>query len=151
MITIQIQESDFDHNYVYHQLRQAAPGAGAIVTFTGLVREFSEQGDIQHMELECYPAMAKTTLQKIITEASNRWNILACMVIHRTGILHAHEQIVFVGSAAHHRQAAFDSASFVMDYLKTEAPFWKKEVSSNGTHWVIAKASDQQARKKWVK
>ncbi|MGI0116415.1 molybdenum cofactor biosynthesis protein MoaE [Zooshikella sp. RANM57] len=151
MITIQIQEDDFNHHQAYQQLRQAAPDAGAIVTFTGLVREICEQGDIQHMELECYPAMAKTTLQNIMTKASSRWNILACTVIHRTGILHAHEQIVFVGCAAPHRQAAFDSASFVMDYLKTEAPFWKKEVYPNGAHWVTAKASDQQARKKWIK
>ncbi|WP_038289770.1 molybdenum cofactor biosynthesis protein MoaE [Zooshikella ganghwensis] len=151
MIIIKIQEDDFAHHYLYHQLRQAAPSVGAIVTFTGLVREFSEQGDIQHMELECYPAMAKTTLAKIAEEAVNRWSILGCTVIHRIGKLYAHEQIVFVGTAAQHRQAAFESASYVMDYLKAEAPFWKKEVHSSGAHWVAAKTSDQEARKKWLK
>lgn len=143
MDTVCIQPEDFNQQDLYHQLAQGAE-AGAVVTFVGRVREF----DGNHaMHLQHYPGMTEKVLLQIIAQARSRWPILKVCVVHRVGQLQATEQIVFVGVASAHRKAAFAACEFIMDFLKTQAPFWKKE----GEHWVEAKDSDQQAADAWHK
>lgn len=139
---IHIQTEDFDQGALYNQLRAHA-GIGAIVTFTGLVREFSNHNE--PLVLEHYPGMTEKSLLAVINEAQTRWPIDKATIVHRVGKLNPGEQIVFVGIASAHRAAAFAAAQFVMDQLKTRAPFWKKE----GARWVDAKEADQQAANAW--
>jgi len=130
-------------------MRQACPQAGAIVTFSGLVRDLEGDKQVQSLVLEHYPGMTETSLEKIVQEASERWPVIDTTVIHRVGELKAAEQIVFVAVASLHRQAAFSACEFIMDYLKTRAPFWKKCRDENGENWVEAKDSDEQASLRW--
>ncbi|MCC2615061.1 molybdopterin synthase catalytic subunit MoaE [Aestuariibacter halophilus] len=146
---IVIQPEDFDHGEQYKRLRARCDSDGAIVTFTGLVRDFCHHGRVSTITLEHYPGMAEKSLMQICAQARKRWELGEVTVIHRVGELSAHEQIVFVGVTSKHRQAAFEAAEFIMDYLKTLAPFWKKETTNHGPHWVDAKASDQVAFEKW--
>ena len=139
---IQIQQQDFNQGAEYERLRLT--NCGAIVTFCGLVREFSDTPD-QSLWLEHYEGMAQSILQSLVTQAADRFGIEGATLIHRVGRLQPAEQIVFVGVASRHRRSAFEAAQFIMDYLKTEAPFWKKE----GADWVTAKSSDEEARKRW--
>lgn len=142
---IEVQEQDFSHAELYRALAHGTQ-AGAVVTFTGRVRDFVEATPGgQSMWLEHYPAMTEKTLNNIIERARERWPILDVSVVHRIGKLHPGDQIVFVGVSSAHRKAAFAASEFIMDFLKTEAPFWKKE----GAHWVDAKASDSQAAADW--
>lgn len=142
MPVITVQTDDFDLTTLYQQLRAHA-GIGAIVTFTGLVREFS--GHSEPLTLEHYPGMTEKSLHSLYQEACARWPIEEGVIVHRVGKLSPSEQIVFVGIASAHRAAAFEAAQFLMDQLKTKAPFWKKE----GDRWVDAKASDQHAASTW--
>ena len=144
---ISVQQQDFDVGHEYQQLREQ--GQGAIVTFVGLVRDFNQDGHIQGLHLEHYPQMTEHALQQIIDEARQRWPLGKVRVIHRVGDLDGGEQIVFVGVASEHRDAAFSAAQFIMDYLKTRAPIWKKERGDDGEQWVASKASDNEAAKKW--
>lgn len=144
---IAVQTADFDLAEEYDRLRQGA-AHGAVVTFTGLVRDLPG-GGLQALELEHYPAMTERALTQIVTRARKRWTLGPVTVIHRVGCLACHEQIVLVGVASTHRQAAFEATAFVMDYLKTRAPFWKKEWTDQGTHWVDAREKDAVAVKKW--
>lgn len=146
-ISVQVQSEDFCVGTQYQLLSQDSR-CGAVVTFTGLVRELSS-GDLQQMTLEHYPGMTEQALHAIAAEAQQRWQLGAVRIIHRIGALTPNEQIVFVGVASAHRAAAFAAAQFVMDYLKTRAPFWKKEYSSQGEHWVETKITDQQAIERW--
>lgn len=150
---ISIQTEDFDVAEEYTVLRQQGGDAGAIVTFTGLVREFYEAGDdgsrIQSLTLEHYPGMTEKSLQEIIATAEQRWTLLAVRVIHRVGRLQPNEQIVFVGTASSHRGHAFEAARYIMDFLKSRAPFWKKQETSAGSHWVEARESDAEALESW--
>ena len=146
-IVVQVQSEDFCVDTQY-QLLSRDSRCGAVVTFTGLVRELSS-GDLQQMTLEHYPGMTEQALHAIAREAQQRWQLGAVRIIHRIGALTPNEQIVFVGVASAHRAAAFAAAQFVMDYLKTRAPFWKKECSGQGETWVAAKASDQDAAERW--
>lgn len=148
---IRVQEEDFDHNSEYDDLRQRSTSPGAIVTFTGLVRELSNNQAIVAMELEHYPGMTEKSLQQIIEEAGRRWEFEAVTVIHRVGRLLAGDQIVFVGVSSPHRREAFAACEFIMDFLKTRAPFWKKEYTPGGAHWVEAKDSDSDAASRWGK
>lgn len=149
---IGVQESDFDVAKEYESLRLRCPKSGAIVLFTGLVRDFNDSGSIQGLELEHYPAMTEKSLAAIVQRARERWPIEAVTLIHRVGKLLNTEQIVLVAVASQHRAAAFSSAEYIMDFLKTEAPFWKKEqVSDSECRWVEAKLSDQKARESWNK
>ena len=148
-IQVRIQHDDFDLAAEYLRLRQENPGAGAIVTFTGLVRDFNAEGGVKSLFLEHYPAMTEKSLHRIIDQAIGRWQLSAITVIHRIGRIHAEEQIVMVAVAAAHRHDAFAVAEFVMDYLKTEAPFWKREQGEDGEQWVDGKESDQRARERW--
>jgi molybdopterin synthase catalytic subunit len=145
---ISIQPEDFDVGKEHQQLCQDAPSIGAIVTFTGLVREFTK-GEDTDLYLEHYPAMTEKALNGIINQAKQRWNINNSRIIHRIGQLTLGEKIVFVGVNSPHRADAFAAAEFIMDFLKTEAPFWKKEITKKGEAWVEAKKSDAIAKQKW--
>lgn len=146
-ISVRVQQEDFDLATEYQRLAQNKQ-CGAVVTFTGLVRD-SAEGGLRGLELEHYPGMTEKALTDIVEEAQKRWDLRGVTVIHRVGYLSLNEQIVMVAVASGHRQAAFSAASFIMDYLKTQAPFWKKEHTEEGEHWVEAKQSDQQATEQW--
>lgn len=146
-VKIRVHEANFDVGEEYRRLADD-PRYGAVVTFTGLVREL-EAGRLEAMTLEHYPAMTKQALAAIVQEAKTRWPIGRVTVIHRVGRLTLNEQIVFVGVASAHRNAAFAGAEFIMDFLKTRAPFWKKEHTDQGDYWVAAKTSDAQAAQHW--
>jgi molybdopterin synthase catalytic subunit len=146
-----IQTEDFSVEQEYQLLRNAQPrNTGAICTFVGLVREFGDRPDIQGMFLEHYPGMTEKCLDKLILQAKENWDIHHAKVIHRIGTLKVDEQIVFVGVSSSHRADAFAACEFIMDYLKTDAPFWKKELCADGSVWVEAKASDQNRKQKWT-
>lgn len=149
IVTIRVQESDFDLAQEYRALRAAAPHCGAIVSFVGLVRDFNAQGRVDCIILEHYPAMTEKVLQDLVRRAQEKWALGGVTIIHRIGQLHCSEQIVLVLVASEHRAQAFEAAQFLMDFLKTEAPFWKREQGVAGTHWVDAKDSDQRARERW--
>lgn len=141
---IAIQTSDFSVGDEHQALRESGTHIGAIVTFTGLVREFTQDSS-QSLFLEHYPAMTEKVLSKIIEQACQRWDIRSVRLTHRIGHLAAGDQIVFVGVNSAHRSEAFLAGQFIMDFLKTEAPFWKKE----GDQWVEAKNSDNEVKKQW--
>ena len=124
---------------------------GAVVSFIGLVREMTEAGAIQTMELEHYPGMTEKALEDIVTQAKARWPLQGIRLIHRYGPMEPGEGIVLVLTASRHRQAAFEAAEFLMDYLKTKAPFWKKESGAHGATWVDARESDDAATARWEK
>ena len=147
MTDVTITTDDFDAGREIDALRLA--GVGAIATFTGIVRNTAQSPDLIALTLEHYPGMTEQEIQTIIDQARTRWPLQGVRVIHRIGRLLPHENIVFVGTASAHRQAAFDSAAFIMDYLKTQAPFWKKEETTSGGHWVEAREQDNQALDKW--
>jgi len=148
--TIRIQASDFSVDQEYQALRKRNPNqVGAICTFSGLVRDFGDNEGVTGMFLEHYSGMTEHCLQKIIDQAASRWKITDTTVIHRIGQLDLTEQIVFVGVSSAHRADAFAACEFIMDYLKTDAPFWKKETSIKGSEWVEAKQSDKQRSQKW--
>lgn len=149
-IDIRIQEQDFDFAAEYAQLKARAKGAGAIVLFTGIVRDFNVEGSLSGITLEHYPAMTLKSLTGIAEQACQRWDLQGVTLIHRIGHIQCHEQIVLVGTASQHRASAFEANQFIMDFLKTEAPFWKKEVDVAGkSSWVDGKDSDQRARDRW--
>lgn len=145
-VQVAVQTEDFDVADCYKTLAKHA-SCGAVATFSGLVRD--DTGDLQALELEHYPQMTEKALQGIVAQAQQRWPLAAVTVIHRVGYLRVNEQIVFVGVASGHRDAAFAAASFIMDYLKTKAPFWKKEHYAEGSRWVAAKDSDTVAASRW--
>lgn len=146
---IAVQAEDFDLNQLYTGLRCASGANGAIVTFTGLVRELSNTTQLQALYLEHYPGMTEKALQSIVDQARERWPLGQVTLIHRIGRLALNEQIVFVGASSPHRADAFAAVEFMMDYLKQDAPFWKKEITSSGEHWVEQKTSDLAAAKRW--
>jgi molybdopterin synthase catalytic subunit len=143
-----ITKADFDVGTEIDKLRVA--GVGAIATFSGVVRDNAEDQRLTAMTLEHFPGMTEREIQIIIDQARGRWPLKAIRVIHRVGRLLPQENIVFVGTASAHRQAAFDGAAFIMDYLKTRAPFWKKEETSAGANWVEAREIDDIALQKWM-
>jgi molybdopterin synthase catalytic subunit len=146
---IKVQSEDFNQQIEYERLRTASH-TGAIVTFTGLVRDINQGEQISALTLEHYPAMTEKSLLNIVELARARWSIINVTVIHRVGELQLLDQIVFVGIASLHRGDAFAACEFIMDRLKTEAPFWKKETNSGGkSYWVDARESDQSALNKW--
>lgn len=145
-----IQNEDFSLESEYEFLRSLNKNqTGAICTFTGLVREFGDRPDIQGMFLEHYPGMTEKCLERLIKQAKEKWDIHYAKVIHRIGSLHTSDQIVFVGVSSSHRADAFAACEFIMDYLKTDAPFWKKEITQDGSEWVEAKESDLLRKQKW--
>lgn len=152
---INVQQDPFNVSVEYQALKERAGDAGAIVTFTGLVRELYDADTngagnvIKSLTLEHYPGMTEKCLQEIVAEANERWSLLATRVIHRVGEMHPGDEIVFVGVASSHRQNAFAAAEFIMDYLKSRAPFWKKQDTGDGSHWVEARETDSQAIERW--
>ncbi|MFT5657409.1 MAG: molybdopterin synthase catalytic subunit [Gammaproteobacteria bacterium] len=145
---IQVQKEDFDVAEVNRRLVASRTDVGAITSFIGLVRDLPNS-QLQQMTLEHYPGMTEKALQAIIEQAHQRWDIQNCAVIHRIGDLKPADQIVLVSVISAHRKAAFSACEFIMDYLKTDAPFWKKETDEQGEKWVEARASDEDARGKW--
>lgn len=147
---IRVQSEDFDSVALQRELVAGRSDIGAIASFIGLVRDLS--GDPLHvMHLEHYPGMTEKALASIAEQACERWQVLDLAVIHRIGALKPADQIVLVMVASRHRGDAFAACEFIMDYLKTEAPFWKKEASASGEKWVEARKSDVTAQKKWEK
>jgi len=146
---LSVQEADFDVAYEYAQLRENNSQDGAIVFFSGLVRDFNQGQDVTGLFLEHYPAMTAKALAGIIDQAKSRWPINRVRLIHRVGQLHLADQIVFVGVSSSHREAAFEACHFIMDYLKKQAPFWKKETTKKGDWWVETLEKDQKALDKW--
>lgn len=145
-----VQAEDFSLAQEYQALAEGNQ-AGAVVTFVGKVRDMNLGESVSTLTLEHYPGMTEKSLLFIVEQAKSRWPVLAATVIHRVGQLTAGDQIVFVGVSSAHRGAAFQACEFIMDYLKTEAPFWKKEVREGETSWVDARETDQQARQRWHK
>ncbi|SDS72638.1 molybdopterin synthase subunit MoaE [Pseudomonas asplenii] len=148
-MAVRIQAGAFDPGAEVNALHAANLGIGAVVSFVGYVRDFNDGRDVAGMFLEHYPGMTEKALGKIVAQADQRWPLLRLEVLHRVGALEPGEPIVFVGVASAHRQAAFDACNFVMDYLKTRAPFWKKEHTDEGPRWVEGRASDQAAVERW--
>jgi molybdopterin synthase catalytic subunit len=146
---IRVQQEDFDIGAEIAALRAGRGDIGAIVTFTGTVRD--QHGDVEQMTLEHYPGMTERELERIEAEAHARWPLQASLIVHRTGTLLPGDNIVLVVTASEHREAAFEAAKFLMDYLKTSAPFWKRESGPGGARWVEADAKDDSAATRWKK
>ena len=151
LIKIRIQNEDFDVSEETKILQKN--NTGAIVSFIGVVRGYDEKNDqkINSMTLEHYSGMTESEIEKIIVESYKRWELTGVTVIHRVGELIPSDQIVFVGVSSKHRQNAFDGCNFIMDWLKTKAPFWKVEENNNEKNWVSFNDADNQALKKWEK
>jgi len=148
-MSVSVQREDFDVAAEMARLAEGGRDIGAVVSFTGLVRGTGEAGPISGMELEHYPGMTERALEEIVAEARTRWPLEGVRVIHRYGPLAPGERIVLVLTASRHRQAAFAAAEFLMDYLKTRAPFWKKEEAAGGARWVDAREADDGAARRW--
>lgn len=149
-VSVDVQTQDFDLAQEIGVLTQGRTDIGAVVTFTGLVREMTKDGPITELSLEHYPGMTEAELQRIGDEAARRWPLSGLRIVHRVGSMAPGDQIVLVIACSPHRDAAFDGARFVMDFLKTDAPFWKKETAQHGApSWVDARDTDQSARDRW--
>jgi molybdopterin synthase catalytic subunit len=144
---VAVQSDPFDFAAEGAAFAQGLPGVGAIVTFTGIVRDVT--GSLSEMQIEHYPAMTERAITAIVTEALSRWSLIDALVIHRFGALYIGDPIMMVATAAPHRGDAFAAAEFLMDYLKSRAPFWKKEVTRTGAAWVSAKVDDEAALDRW--
>ncbi len=148
-MTVRVQTNDFDVGAEIKALREGNPKIGAIASFIGLVRDVNDGDSVAVMTLEHYPGMTEKALEAIVLKARQRWDILDVLVVHRIGELRPTDQIVLVVVSSAHRGEAFAACEFVMDYLKTEAPFWKKEQTGNGARWVEARSSDEDAAARW--
>jgi molybdopterin synthase catalytic subunit len=149
VIHVRVQTEPLDPHREVDLLRAGNPEIGAVVSFVGLVRDINESVRIQRLFLEHYPGMTEKVLQKIAEEAVGRWNLAGCRVVHRVGEMRPTDPIVVVAVAGRHRHEAFQSCEYVIDYLKTQAPFWKKETTDQGERWVDARVSDDKAEKRW--
>lgn len=146
---IRVQSEDFDVGAEIAELRRENARIGALACFVGLVRELNENASVSEMTLEHYPGMTEKALAEIVAQAKQRWDIYDALVIHRIGALKPTDQIVLVATTSAHRHEAFASCEFIMDYLKTQAPFWKKEQTAHGARWVDARESDASATQRW--
>jgi molybdopterin synthase catalytic subunit len=146
---IGVQEQDFNVDEQYQALCADNQQDGAVLSFVGLVRDFNQGTEVKSLFLEHYAGMTEKSLYAIVGRARQKWQLGRVRVIHRFGQLELGEQIVFVGVSSAHRKSAFEACEFIMDYLKTQAPFWKKELSAQGETWLAAKESDQQEADKW--
>jgi molybdopterin synthase catalytic subunit len=149
VLAVSVQAEDFDVAALQRELLAGAHAEGAVACFTGYVRAANVGQPVNVMELEHYPGMTQRSIQGILEQASRRWPLLAASVVHRIGRLQAGDQIVWVGVASAHREAAFSACEFIMDYLKNEAPFWKKEIGPQGARWVEARARDSARAARW--
>jgi molybdopterin synthase catalytic subunit len=147
---VRVQQEDFDLGAEVARLRAGDPRIGAVVSFIGTVRDMNEGASVAELELEHYPEMTERSLQGIVEQARARWPLYGALVVHRVGPMQPMEQIVLVAVSSAHRGEAFAACEFIMDYLKTEAPFWKKEQTPEGARWVDARSSDDKAKAKWA-
>ncbi|MAT88299.1 MAG: molybdenum cofactor biosynthesis protein MoaE [Aestuariivita sp.] len=145
---VRVQKEAFDFGNETNTFAMAQSDMGAIVTFSGIVRNLAET-KMSYMNVEHYPGMAEKTINKIVDDAANRWSLGDVLVIHRYGRLAPGDLIMMVATASKHRKNAFESASYLMDYLKSRAPFWKKEVTDQSQDWVVSKTEDETALKRW--
>ncbi len=145
---VRVQEAAFDAGNEANRFTARQQGMGAIVTFTGIVRDLG-QGELHAMEIEHYPGMTQKALEQIAADALARWALGDVLIIHRFGRLAPQEQIMMVATSSKHRKDAFEAAEFLMDYLKSRAPFWKRELSNEGAEWVAAKDEDETALSRW--
>lgn len=148
-MSVRIQQADFDLAAELAAFARGDPRIGALVAFVGLVRDASDAATILEMTLEHYPGMTESALAEIVHEARARWPIIDALVIHRVGTLQPTDQIVAVAVAAAHRGTAFAAGEFIIDQLKTRAPFWKRELTSQGARWVDARETDEEASARW--
>jgi molybdopterin synthase catalytic subunit len=148
-MTVRVQTEDFDAGREIDALRAGDARVGAVATFIGTVRDVNDAAKVSTLTLEHYPGMTEKALEAIVAEATARFDILDALVIHRVGTLRPSDQIVLVVVTSGHRGEAFDACRFLMDYLKTRAPFWKKEATPDGARWVDARASDDEAAARW--
>ncbi|MHC0054245.1 molybdenum cofactor biosynthesis protein MoaE [Actibacterium sp. D379-3] len=147
-MTVRVQQVAFDLGAEVNAFAAGRRDAGAVVTFTGLVRDLA-QGDLARMVIEHYPGMTERALEKIEAEARARWTLKDCLILHRYGVLAPGDMIMMVATASPHRADAFQAAEFLMDYLKSRAPFWKKEITGTGESWVASKDADEAALGRW--
>jgi molybdopterin synthase catalytic subunit len=150
-VPVRIQHEDFDAGAEIARLRAGDPRVGAVASFVGVARDRNDGRAVATMALEHYPGMTERAIEAIVAQAKARWQVYEILVIHRIGELKPLDQIVLVVVTSSHRGDAFAACEFVMDYLKTEAPFWKKEVTPEGTRWVDARESDEAAKRRWEK
>jgi molybdopterin synthase catalytic subunit len=148
-MTVRIQVEDFDVAREIAQLRANDPRVGAVAAFIGVVRDLNDAAEIRTLTLEHYPGMTEKALAGIVAEAKGRWDVYDALVIHRVGELKPTDQIVLVAVSSAHRGESFAACQFIMDYLKTRAPFWKKEKTPTGERWVEARTSDDDAAARW--
>jgi len=148
-MTVRIQAEDFDINAEIAALRAGNARVGAVASFIGVVRDLNDGDSVSRMTLEHYPGMTEKSIEAIITQARGRWRVLDALVIHRVGELNPTDQIVLVVVTSEHRGDAFAACEFIMDYLKTQAPFWKKEQTAGGARWVDARVTDDVAAERW--
>jgi len=147
--SVLIQTEDFDLTQEVQALRSGKADIGAVCVFVGTVRDRNDGDDVSTLELEHYPGMTEKSIELMLNDARQRFDIISAKVIHRVGILNPLDQIVLVAVTSAHRGESFQACEFLMDYLKTQAPFWKKETGPHGSHWVDARISDDQALAKW--
>lgn len=148
-MTVRVQVEDFDVSTELATLRLASADIGAVVSFVGQVRDVNDGNNIQTLTLEHYPGMTEHALEAIENDAKARWDIISSLIIHRVGTLKPQDQIVLVAVTSAHRGEAFKACEYIMDFLKTQAPFWKKEATNQGERWVDAKLSDDDAHARW--
>jgi molybdopterin synthase catalytic subunit len=150
-MTVRIQSADFDVGAEIAAMRRRNPAIGAVASFVGVVRDVNEGDRVAAMTLEHYPGMTEKAIARIVGEAGSRWAVIDSLVVHRIGRLEPTDQVVLVIVASGHRGDAFAACEFIMDYLKTRAPFWKKEETGEGARWVAARDSDDAAAERWVR
>jgi len=148
-MTVRVQYKSFDVGQLTADLHARNPRVGAVVNFIGYVRDLNIGQSVNELFLEHYPGMTEKALEQIADEARERWPLLGVQIVHRVGALAVSEPIVFVGVSSKHRHMAFEACAFIMDVLKTRAPFWKRESTAQGSHWVEARESDQNAALRW--
>jgi molybdopterin synthase catalytic subunit len=146
---VRVQTEDFDVSTEIARLREGNPGVGAVASFVGIVRDLNDGDEVATLTLEHYPGMTEKSLEEIVGQAKQRWDIYDALVVHRVGTLKPLDQIVLVIVTSAHRGESFKACEFLMDYLKTRAPFWKKEVTPEGARWVEARSSDDTAADRW--
>ena len=149
MSSVRVQTEDFDVSAEMLTLRKRNPKIGAVASFVGVVRDLNDGDSVSTLTLEHYPGMTEKSLEAIVQQAKERWDIYDALIVHRVGTMHPLDQIVLVIVTSAHRGESFEACEFLMDYLKTRAPFWKKEVTPEGERWVDARSSDDVAAKRW--
>jgi len=150
-VAVRVQTEDFDAGLEINRMRLSRTDTGAVATFIGQVRDLNDGSSVSSLTLEHYPGMTEKALEKIVEEAKQRWDVFDALIVHRVGTLKPTDQIVLVVVGGAHRGDALAACQFIMDYLKTDAPFWKKEQTSDGERWLDAKVSDDVARERWLK